>query len=450
MPKHFFVVALCALGLACSPLAADARKPNILLIYADDLGYGELGCYGGKHVPTPNIDALAAGGIRLTQGYVSAPLCSPSRAGLMTGRYQQRFGHENNSMTSENGLPLNQTTIAQRMKKLGYATCMVGKWHLGSSSEHLPMARGFDEYLGVLGNPGSYFEPHGYIDSRISDQPQKDFPENFYTTEVFADRASQWISEHREQPWFLYLPFNAIHGPHDVTEKYLQRFATVEDKRHRQLFALLSAMDDAVGKVMQTLRSSGQEENTLVWFISDNGAPPHPDGNVPLRGNKYQCWEGGIRVPFIVQWKGTLASGTTYTQPAINLDVLPTCIAAAGGTIEPDWQLDGVNLLPYLKGENTARPHRTLYWRIDNRWAVRHDDWKLVVGIPTVEKPELFNLAKDVSEAHDVADKHPDEVAELTSLWDAWNAELADPPTKIKSDKKKAKRNAERAKNRKE
>jgi arylsulfatase A-like enzyme len=238
----------------------------------------------------------------------------------------------------------------------------------------------------------------------------------------------------------LYLPFNAIHGPHDVTEKYLERFADVEDRRHRQLFALLSAMDDGVGKVMSTLRSTGQEQDTLVWFISDNGAPPHPDGNVPLRGNKYQCWEGGIRVPFIVQWKGTLPEGTTYTQPAVQLDVLPTCVAAAGGTIEPGWKLDGVNLLPYLEGKQKGRPHEDLFWRIDGRWAVRHGDWKLVVGTPMAGDPELFNLADDVGEQHNLADKKPEKVAELKKLWDAWNAEQQ-PPGKskqLKKDKKGA------------
>src|SRR6478752_2289389 len=218
------LVVLIAVFYCQSLASANASKPNILLIYADDMGYNELSCYGGKHVPTPNIDSLASGGQRLTQGYVSAPLCSPSRAGLMTGRYQTRFGHENNSMAPGHGLPLTETTLASRLQALGYATCMVGKWHLGSSADRLPMARGFDEYFGVTGNPGSYFKPSGFIDSRVSPSVRQVEDSNFYTTDAFAARAVDWIEKHKDAPWFLYLPFNAIHSPRDATDKYLQRF----------------------------------------------------------------------------------------------------------------------------------------------------------------------------------------------------------------------------------
>jgi hypothetical protein len=221
------------------------------------MGYNELGCYGGKHVPTPNIDSLAAGGLRLTQGYVSAPLCSPSRAGLMTGRYQTRFGHENNSMAPGGGLPLTETTLANRLKTLGYATCMVGKWHLGHSADRLPMARGFDEYFGVTGNPGSYFQPGGFIDSRLSPNVQEVEDPNFYTTDAFAVRAVDWLDKHKDAPWFLYLPFNAIHAPRDATEKYLQRFKHLASENERKLFAMTSAMDDAVGLVLNKVRALG-------------------------------------------------------------------------------------------------------------------------------------------------------------------------------------------------
>jgi len=439
LASSLFVVLCCLISISSA-----ASKPNILVIYADDMGYNELSCYGGKHVPTPNIDSLAAGGLRLTQGYVSAPLCSPSRAGLMTGRYPTRFGHENNAM-APGGLPLTETTLANRLKALGYATCAVGKWHLGNTADRLPMARGFDEYFGVTGNPGSYSQPGGFIDSRVSPRVQNINDASFYTTDAFAARAVDWIEKQKTSPWFLYLPFNAIHAPREAPEKYRQRFASVANESDRTLFAMTAAMDDAVGLVLNKIRALGQEENTLIFFISDNGAPNHPDGNGVLRGQKHTTWEGGIRLPFIVQWKGQLPAGKLYEQPAVQLDVLPTCVAAAGGKIDPAWKLDGVNLLPYLSGETSGRPHETLYWRIDGMWAIRHGDWKLVHGRADDSPPELFNLAADVSEKNDLATVQPGKVQELQKRWDAWNAEQAPPQAAKDKAAKKAKRAAAKA-----
>lgn len=438
------LVCLCALVCGAVSLQA-ASKPNILIFYADDMGYNELSCYGGKHVPTPNIDSLAAGGLRMTQGYVSAPLCSPSRAGLMTGRYQTRFGHENNSMAA-GGLPLSETTMADRLNALGYATCAVGKWHLGHSSDRLPIARGFGEYFGVTGNPGSYSKPRGFIDSRVSPEVREVEDPSFYTTDAFAARAVDWIEKHKDAPWFLYLPFNAIHAPREATDKYLKRFAHVANENDRTLFAMNSAMDDAVGQVLSKVRALGQEENTLIFFISDNGAPNHPDGNGVLRGQKHTTWEGGIRLPFLVQWKGHLPAGKVYEQPAVQLDVLPTCVAAAGGSVDPAWKLDGVNLLPYLSGKESGKPHQTLYWRIDGMWAIRHGDWKLVHGRADAGAPELFNLATDVSEQHDLSTTQSAKAQELQNMWNAWNAEQAPPQRAKDTTGKKAKRAAKAAK----
>ncbi|MBA4016846.1 MAG: sulfatase [Pirellula sp.] len=429
----------------CLANAAAADRPNILLIYADDLGYNELGCYGGKHVPTPNIDSLATGGVRLTQGYVSAPLCSPSRAGLMTGRYQTRFGHDNNTMV-DGGLPLSEVTLGDRMKALGYATATVGKWHLGNASDRIPTSRGFNEYYGVWGNPGSYFKPRGFVDSRISTESRQIDDPKFYTTDAFAARAAEWIDQHKAAPWFLYLPFNAIHSPAEATEKYLNRFADVDHAGNRRLFAMTSAMDDAVGTVLGKIRELGLESNTLIFFISDNGAPGHPDGNGVLRGKKHTTWEGGIRVPFIVQWKGKLPTGAVYDLPAVQLDVMPTCVAAAGGTIDPKWKLDGVDLLPFLTGANKGRTHEDLFWRIDGMWAVRHGDLKLVNGDGGDDAPELFDLATDLSEQHNLAAEQPAKVKELRKLWDDWNAQQAEPRQAKEKVKPKEKRKKKRTK----
>jgi arylsulfatase A-like enzyme len=432
------------------PVALDAaaqqplQKPNILLFYADDLGYGELGCYGFQEVPTPHIDSIAANGIRFTSGYVSAPLCSPSRAGLATGRYQQRFGHENNNMAPGHGLPLTETTLANRLKALGYATGIVGKWHLGKESGQLPFQRGFDEYFGVTGNPGSYFKPRGFMDSLVAPTEQPVTDENFYTTDAFAARGADWIERHQDAPWFLYLPFNAVHAPHEATEKYLKRFAHIRDPRRQQFDGMLSAMDDAVGLVLGKLRELKLDERTLVFFISDNGAPGGRDGNGVLRGNKHTCWEGGFRLPWLMQWKGQLPAGKVEDRPVVQLDVLPTCIAVAGGTVDPAWKLDGVNLLPYLSGGNSDRPHQTLYWRIDGMWAVRHGDLKLVHGEADNSPPELFDLAQDIGEKNNLASKQPDKVKELQTLWDQWNAQLAAPSAPkdkaLRKEKKKQRR----------
>jgi arylsulfatase A-like enzyme len=446
-PKAKLLPLLTSLFLVCGlALAADARKPNILFFYADDMGYHELGCYGNKDFRSPNIDSIAKNGIRFTQGYVSAPLCSPSRAGLMTGRYQTRFGHENNSMAPEHCLPLTETTLANRLKSLGYATGIVGKWHLGSTPETLPVKRGFDDYYGVSANPGSYFQPEGFIDSRLSTAPRPAPAKDFYTTDAFADWAVDWLGRHKEGPWFLYFAFNAIHAPLEATDKYLQRFAHLSDPQQRTLAAMLSAMDDAVGRVLARVKELGQDQDTLVFFISDNGptGPQVHSRNQPLRGQKNTTWEGGIRLPFMMQWPGKLPAGTVSDTPVIQLDVMPTCVAAAGGKVDPAWGLDGVDLMPFLTDTGRGRPHQTLYWRIDGMWAVRDGDWKLVHGRANSELPELFNLANDVSEHNNLASVQPDKVKSLKALWDTWNAQQAQPKAAKDKSPKRGKRKAKK------
>jgi arylsulfatase A-like enzyme len=433
--SRFAMSVLVASGLCGSrALAAEraAGKPNILVFLADDLGYGELGFQGNREIPTPNIDSIAQSGIRFTNGYVSGPYCSPTRAGLMTGRYQTRFGHEFNGGGSAGGnnfgLPLTETTIANRLKSLGYATCAVGKWHLGGPPQFLPMRRGFDEFYGTVAN-SPFFNPPSFVDSRVSPEVVRVTDDSFYTTDAYAARAVDWLEKHKEEPFFLYFPFNAQHAPLQATKKYLDRFADLEDERRRTFAAMLSAMDDAVGRVLAKVRELGQEENTLIFYLADNGGPTQQttSKNDPLKGFKSTTSEGGIRVPFAVQWKGKLPAGKTCEHPVIQLDILPTAIAAAGGQVDPAWKLDGVNLLPYLAGEASGKPHETLYWRFGEQRAIRHGDWKLVVSRIDGPQPRLYNLAEDIGESKDLLAQHPEKAKELQSLWDRWNAEQIEP-----------------------
>jgi arylsulfatase A-like enzyme len=451
-----------ATGLAMMPSVVHAaeRKPNVIVFLSDDVGYGEYGFQGNKEIPTPNIDSIAKNGIRFTQGYVSGPYCSPTRAGLMTGRYQTRFGHEFNEggATGTNsgfGLPLTETTIANRMKELGYATCAIGKWHLGGFPDHLPMKRGFDEFFGTVANT-PFFNPPNFVDSRVS---QEKFPvqdDNFYTTDAYRERAVDWIEKHKDKPFFIYFPFNAQHAPLQATEKYFSRFSNIADEKRKTFAAMMSAMDDAVGAVLEKIRDIGQEENTLIFFLADNGGPTQQttSKNDPLRGFKATTWEGGVRVPFCVQWKGKIPAGKVYEHPIIQLDILPTAIVAAGGKVDPAWKLDGEDLLPYLTGYEGV-PHETLYWRFGSQWAIRHGDWKLVVGnepgspASATKPPSLFNLASDISESKDLATAQPDKVKELKAIYDKWNAEQEEPrwrPNPAGKAKNKAGKNKAKAK----
>ena len=367
---------ILSLLFAATAQAADVKKPNILIIVADDLGYANVGIHGCKDIPTPNIDSLAAAGVRFTSGYVSGPYCSPTRAGLQTGRYQTRFGHEFNPSGSV-GLPLTETTLADHLKTAGYATGIVGKWHLGSQQSLHPMKRGYDEFFGFLGGAHSYFQADGIL--RGTEQIR----ELDYTTDAFGREAVAFIERHRREPWFLYLAFNAVHTPMHATGDRLAKFTNIADQQRRTYDAMTLAMDEAIGRVRKKLAETGLEQNTLVTFISDNGGPTMPgttingSRNTPLRGSKRTTLEGGIRVPFVVSWPARVKPGV-YDQPVIQLDLHATALAAAGVEPKPQWKLEGVNLTPFLGGERTARRHDALYWRFGQQMAIRSGDFKLV------------------------------------------------------------------------
>ena len=426
--------------------AAVERRPNVLIIVADDLGYGELGCQGyTQQIPTPNIDSIAQSGVRFTSGYVSGPYCSPTRAGLMTGRYQQRFGHELNPGPAEStpdnvGLPVTETTIGDRFNAAGYATGWFGKSHLGYARQFHPLKRGFDEFFGFLGGK------HGYLDAaedKYNPILRGTTPIDTldHTTDAFGGEAASFIDKHMGGPWLCYLSFNAVHAPLESTAKYLDRFTEVKDLKRRTFCAMLSAMDDAVGAVLAKIRQHHLEENTLIVFFSDNGGPTSSitSGNGPLRGFKSQTWEGGIRIPYMMQWKGHIPAGKVDDRPVIQLDILPTALAAAGVEIKPEWKLDGVNLLPYLTGMNSGAPHEILYWRFGQQIALRLGDWKLVKapgdGVATDERSwkantrgsQLYHLKQDIGETNNLAAKNPAKLQELAALWEKMNREMVDP-----------------------
>jgi len=442
--KHFSSVPGLALCLAApvavlSCLAAGespkpgpgAARPNIIVIVADDLGYGDLGCQGGKDIPTPNIDSLARNGVRFSSGYVSCPVCSPTRAGLMTGRYQQRFGHEFNpgapaQAGSEFGLPLTERTLADYLQAAGYVTGMVGKWHLGLRPQFHPLKRGFREYFGFLHGA------HSYIDAKADPQNlilrgTEPLDEKEYLTEAFTREAVAFLERHYQAPFFLYLTYNAVHAPLQAPEKYLSRFSQITDPKRRTYAAMLSAMDDGVGAVLKELRDRGIEDNTLIFFISDNGGPTQNNGssNAPLRGNKAQLWEGGIRVPFMIQWKQQLPAGRVCDQPVISLDILPTALAAAGVAMPETPPLDGANLLPCVTGKSKQPPHQALYWRFGTNSAIRLGNYKLLkLGARPLQ---LFDLQADIGEQHDLAAQKPEIVKTLAVKLKAWDSQLETP-----------------------
>jgi arylsulfatase A-like enzyme len=437
----------------------QSRPPNVLLIVADDLGYADIGVHGSRDIPTPHIDRLAREGIRFTNAYVSGPYCAPSRAGLLTGRYQQRFGFEFNPDGSPDfGLPLTEKTMADRLKAAGYRTALFGKWHLGSSSRLHPMRRGFDEFYGFLGAEHSYTRVDSIdVGTDLPDpllDGMKPVTSVTYLTEALGDRAVQYIKQHPSEPFFLYLAFNAAHVPMEAPDKYLARFSNIRDSRRRTYAAMVAAMDDAIGRTLVAVRDQKLEEKTLVIFLNDNGGPTMPttavngSSNAPLRGSKRQTWEGGIRVALAMAWKGHLQAGRVDHRPIIQLDVLPTALAAAGVRTDAA-DFDGVNLLPFLSGTAEGEPHDALFWRLGGMMAIRRGDWKLVKtrdgplldvdpsALRDLSGAGLYNLAEDIGESRNRAAERPDKVKELTDLWQKWNRQLSRPlwmPPKTKNE----------------
>jgi len=445
---------LLAFLFVCVASLAAGSKPNILVILSDDQGYNDVGFNGGKAVPTPNLDALAASGVRCTSGYVSHPFCSPTRAGMLTGRYQQRFGHENNPAYNPAdavaGLPLTEKLLPQFLKEAGYKTGWIGKWHLGATSAHTPWARGFDQTYGFIGGGHSYsdwaidLKKEYNVPLTRDGQATSEVPTHL--TEAFGKEAAAFINRNAGVPWMLYVAFNAPHTPHMPTVEREKQFADVKDPVRRKCLAQISLLDDAIGTVTKALASSGQTQDTLIFFFSDNGGTPPSLGadNTPLRGNKGLVYDGGIRVPFVVSWPAQLKAGSTYDQPVSSLDVTATALSLAGAPLPTERKLDGVNLIPFLKGESTGLPHANLFWRTGGgqSYAVRSGNWKLVrYG---TQPDELYDLSTDIAESKNLVAAQPEVAARLAADLAAWNKELIAPlfqsPKGGKAATKKAKK----------
>jgi len=464
--------ALLLLLLFTSPaLSAAALQPNIVVLLADDLGYGELSCQGKTDIPTPNIDAIAASGVRFTQGYVTAPNCSPSRAGMLTGRIPMRFGYEFNPIGARNedpgaGMPRQQRTIAEMLHDRGYTTGLIGKWHLGGSADYHPHRHGFDEFFGFT-HEGHYFVPppwrgvttmlrrrtlpgggqgrwNGrsliYTTHMGNDEPAYDannpivrggqpVEEAEYLTDAFTREAVDFIDRHSDKPFFLYLAYNAVHSPLQGADAYMKRFSHIEDIHRRIFAAMLGNLDDSVGDVLRKIHEEKIERQTLVFFLSDNGGPTREltSSNLPLRGEKGSMYEGGLRVPFMVSWPGTIPAGQLYHKPVVSVDIFATAAAVSGASLPRN--IDGVNLLPYIQGKNDSTPHEEFFWRQGPRTALRCGDWKLVNMHRDQQQPrwELYNIAEDLEEKNDRAAQETEKLTEMIERWRKFNEEMAEP-----------------------
>ncbi len=453
--KSFLIIlmALCVTQISCANEVPSKDRPNIVLLFSDDAGYSDFGFQGSKEMKTPNLDRLASEGVKFTQAYVSDPTCGPSRAGLITGRYQQRAGYiENNvpgymsAVSAQNddemGLPLSEVTMGDYLKSLGYKTGFYGKWHIGNADRFHPMKRGFDEFYGFRGGDRSYFAykqpPKGMPEEIFSDKRMERGFGNYeepkgYLTDVLAEEAVSFIEKNKEGPFFVFLSFNAPHTPMEATEEDLKLFPKLSG--NRKIYAAMNyAMDRASGKVLDKLKELGLDDNTLVVYTNDNGGPSDKNAsvNLPLSGTKSNHLEGGVRVPFLMRWPGVTAENREYDLPVSTMDLLPTFFAAAGGNVDGIKNVDGVDLEPYVTGKSEGRPHQTLFWKKDVRAAVRDGDWKLI-RFP--DRPaELYDLSDDIKEHKNLALEHPDRVKQMYRQIYEWELTLERPRWMLKAE----------------
>ena len=441
--KLLFVVFL----MIFSSLEITAQKTNIIFLFADDAGYNDFGFQGSKYIKTPNLDQLASEGMLFREAYTTDSVCGPSRAGLMTGIYQQRYGIEENNVPGymsessrlnddEMGLPVHLKTIADHLNPLGYKSIILGKWHLGNADRYHPLHRGFDEFYGFRGGSRSFWP---LTQKEAIEKPEDRLERGFgnyaeptkYLTDDLADEACNFMERNKNKPFFMYVSFNAVHSPLHYTPEDIAKVKGLSGKR-RELAAMTIALDRACGTILEKLKKLGLEKNTMIVFSNDNGGPDATEtSNYPLSGCKTNFWEGGIRVPFIMKLPNVIQPGTEYKKAISLLDMLPTFVNVAGGNASKIKGLDGVDLIPFISNKNMDAPHKRLFWKIENRGVVREGDWKF---LRYPDRPaELYNIAEDITENTDLALKYPEKVREMYKTLYEWEAGLERPLWMLKT-----------------
>ncbi len=434
--------------LAQTVYLLGAEKPNLIIIMTDDHGYADVGFNGSTEIPTPHIDRIAQEGVRFTSGYVTYPVCGPSRAGLLTGRYQGRFGFRRNPTLNPfdplAGLPLEEPIISEILGSVGYHSGIIGKWHMGTHPRFRPNKRGFDEFFGFLSGGHDYFpENLTYPDIESVDRAgrwyntkllrnEKRVEIDEYLTDELSKEAVKFVQRNQRKPFFLYLAYNAPHTPMQASEKYLKRFAHIEDEHRRTYAAMVSSVDDGVGMLLDTLDALNLSEKTLVFFLSDNGGAAYrinAANNAPFRSFKGQVFEGGVRVPFALRWKGAVPAGVDYNYPISALDILGTIADLAGVNIDPTRPLDGVNLIPYINGERNDPPHERLYWHMydRDRSAILTSGGDKLVIMPEDGTRALYNLNNDLGETHDLSSQKRQKTDALEAELETWKAQMKPP-----------------------
>lgn len=441
---RLLTIVFAAVAISTTAQAEERKddKPNIVLLLADDAGARDFGFMGSREIRTPNIDRIARHGVTFTQAYAPHQVCGPSRAAILTGKYPQRFGYEYNTVANlvspngkygfeDQGLPLSQVTLADRLRDLGYRTALFGKWHLGVADRYHPLQRGFDEFYGFRGGARSFFaysasNPLDADENRM-ERGLREFEEfDGYLTDVLAQEGVSFMQRNKDQPFFVMLSFNAVHTPMEALPEDLAQYPDLSGLRQKQA-AMLHSLDRAAGKVLDALDQLGLAENTIVVFTNDNGGATSVNAavNFPFAGEKATHLEGGLRVPFAMRWPDKLALNSVYEEPVSLIDLLPSFVSAAGGDPFATGPLDGVSLWPYLSGAEAGYPHEALYWKRDVRATMRQGDWKLL-RMP--DRPaELYNLATDPGEQTDLAAQEPERLRAMFKRLADWEYALERP-----------------------
>ena len=442
MITRFLYIAILLNLFSCG--TSNNKPPNVIVIISDDQGYADVGFHGSNEIFTPNIDRIAKNGVVFSEGYVSYAVCSPSRAGLITGRYQNRFGYSRNILLAPNdslmGLPLSEQTLPDVLNNVDYKTKAIGKWHLGAHKSLVPEKRGFDEFFGFLIGGHRYFpedltlndltearrQMDGYI-TKIYDNGKR-INTKKYLTEELSDNAVKFIEDNSDNPFFLYLSYNAPHTPLQATTKDLERNKHIDIEKRQTYAAMVSSMDDGIGLILDKLEQKNIFENTIVFFFSDNGGVEwyNFSDNGPLRGIKGDFFEGGIRVPFAMQWPNKIEPGTIYDKPIIALDIFATVASAAKAEKYIKNEIDGVNLIPYLSGNKPGSPHEYLYWKNPDKDidVIRDDRYKYL----RIKNDEyIFDLKNDISEESNIIDLSKPIYDRLKSQFKLWEKDMIDP-----------------------